>query len=750
MSDSPAESLPLSIEAEKLCTAALYKAPHGSEPNTLQWVLAIAELFPDSLAPFFPEAQVPSLRQSIRESLKHGEGGPLLPKSDVVATASALAVQGGAKELSVAHMSKAIVEKAQPLLEELVSNQESSHPQTLDLDTDDEEEPSAEGPRPFSPAEVFAPSREVVIRRSERPSSSGRAPRADAKHPMLDRFAVDLTQAAKDGKLTPVVGRETEISLVLETLCKTTKRNPALVGQAGVGKTAIAEGVAMRIAAGDCPELLRNARIYLLQAASLVVGIQNPSEYAERVQQLIKEASDPDVILFVDEFHSVLERGMAFEQDLVTLLKPALARGEIACIAATTDDEYRRIVESDKALARRFQAIRIGEMSHNQTLQVLRAHGERIGAERKVAIPEEVLVRVLDLTADRMPNRRFPDKAVDVLEQAVAHAVIRHRDCVDVSDVADVVERLTGAPADTAASLDALAMALREERLLGPDEVEALIAKLTVAMEGLDIWPERPNAVILLYGPASALADRMSAVLARHLAGSEDRVVDMDFSFMTHPGDLSRLVGAGPSYIGYGEELPIHALIQYPWSVFLCRNVDLCYPSILTALINALRRGAIVDGMGRSIRLCDCVVLATVGDERSRSRSAPIGFVPRAPADDAETPVPDTIRPELQELCTIIVSRLAESSTVSESFIMERLLPDLAKRYRARGLEVDFDNSVAAWAAARFKSEQNEHILGDKLAAAIGRILKPYLPRSGTVHVRVEAVNSDLRVEAVR
>lgn len=745
-------TLPLSEDAERLLEAVRHKAKGNSPPQVGEWLLAVAETQPSLLEARCPGISMRDLRSMLRESLQRGEGGDPLPTDEVLrlATGQAFAEQSGS--VSPRTVVEVLLEKAHAYLVERLGIEVAAPPQAQPSPPVREVVPKPR-PRLPEPEPGRMPSFEDVIKMlrggrrpadlPETPSHPGRT-----KRPTLERLTTDLTQRALDGKLQTVVGRDREIELVLEILCKVTKRNPALIGPAGVGKTAIVEGVAMRIASGDCPDLLRGARIHLLQPAAIMAGTSNPAEYASTLRDLIEEASSPDVILFIDEFHSVMERGFVMENDLVNLLKPPLARGDIACIAATTDEEYRRIIESDSALSRRFQAIRIAEMNAAQTLTVLRSHRDRLQDQRNVLISDRVLKRIVDYAGDRMPNRHFPDKAVDVLEQSVAHVLVAHRQRVSELDVKDVVERLTGAPADQKEVVENLERALRHKRLLSETHLEELCRQLRVSMAGLDVHPERPNAVILMLGPAAAMATDLSQTLAEALNVSPERIVDIDFGSMTHPADITRLIGAGPSYIGYGEHLPIHDLIQYPWSVLLCRNVDRCFVTIRQALANAIERGSITDGMGRSIRLCDCVVVMTAGHE-SPSHGEAIGLRSREPDMDGQREVRLVGCEPLLELSTVIVADVPDKkSTMALTTIEEEVLPRLHKRYASRGLDVEWGNGVAEWLLQRFPRETGS--FEDKIAALLGDLLLKYVPKTGRAHVRVQAKSDGLKVEILR
>ncbi len=402
-------------------------------------------------------------------------------------------------------------------------------------------------------------------------------PRATRPTPTLEQFGRDLTREAHEGKLSPVVGRAEEIDLMIETLSRRTKRNPVLVGPAGVGKTAIVEGLAQRIVRGEVPAVLAGARVMALFPSLLVAGAGVVGELQTRMKGVIAEASQDGLILFIDEVHTVIGAGgRAGSDDMGSLLKPALARGEMACIAATTDDEYRRFIEPDAALERRFQPIRVQELSPDQTLDVLRVLRDVLTRLRGVTVGDDVLRWLVDFAQQYLRNRYFPDKAVDLLEQCVAHAVTHGKTAVDEQDASTVAERMIGMPLALDDRLKILTVRLAERALLAEDDIQALLNRLQVTMRGMDVRPARPNAVVLLAGDAAGHGSALAEVLAGALFGSETREIAIDLSRFVHPADVTMLVGAPPGYVGYDDAVPLHRLAQTPWCVLRLENIDAC------------------------------------------------------------------------------------------------------------------------------------------------------------------------------
>jgi ATP-dependent Clp protease ATP-binding subunit ClpC len=540
-------------------------------------------------------------------------------------------------------------------------------------------------------------------------------PRAKRPTPTLDAFGRDLTEEAKAGRLPALIGREAELSVVVETLCRRTKRNPVLVGPAGTGKTAVVEGLAARIVAGEVPALLRGFRIVQLSPSSLVAGAGVYGVLDERMKAILAEASQDGIALFIDELHSIVGAGGARGSgDLASLIKPALARGEIACIAATTDEEYRRFIEDDPALERRFAPVLVREPTVEQTIEIVRSHRDALVRLRGVALDDALLGRIVRFAGDAMPDRRYPDKAVELLEQVVAHAVATGATTATAGDVEAVGRRLTGLPTDVEVRLDALAARLDAAGLLAPTDVEALVDRIGVGMRGADVRRERPNAVVLLAGEQSRAAATLAVTLADGLFGSPDRIVTIEAGRMTQDHDVAMLVGAPPGYVGYSDDLPIHAIDRMRACVVLVEDVDHANPVVLDVLGRALGSGVLADGAGRPIHLSETVVLLATASAASAKR--PIGFDPSAagvPAPgDSRGPAAGVAAPHgtadqrtllgaiLGDEVDVVVTE-APGSGSREAWIERMLLPEVARRFADRGIALAWDPSVPPHLAAQ-------------------------------------------------
>lgn len=733
MSDETGGTLPLTPGARALADEAdaIGRRLRHDQLGVLHWVAAALKRHGPMAATLVDGLDPQALGQEVRQKLGDGEAGEPMPRDAMVALAGGRASERDRKDVGERDLVSAILAAAGH--EILAEDDWRSSPPPLG--------PSGgrPGTSPYRPGPGGSP------------ASAG----SDAR--TLVQFGRNLTAEAEQGSLPPVVGRREEIALLLETLCRTTKRNPVLVGPAGVGKTAIVEGLAQRIAAGDVPEFLKGSQLWSVQPSALVAGTSLAGSLEQRVNALLDEAREPGVLLFIDEVHSIVGSGGAGgRNDIASLLKPALARGDVACIAATTDDEYRRFIEADRALERRFQPVRVHELDREGTLKVLHALRDKLKEMRGVEIADVVLERLVDLSREHMRNRHFPDKAVDLLEQCVANAVAHGRDELVLDDAERVVQRLVGIPLDPTPRLDALLERVTDAHLLDEDDAATLRERLDVTVRGLDVHPARPNAVLLLSGPAAGRAAALAVAIAETLFGGLDRQVAIDFGRFTHESDINLLLGAPPGYVGHGDSVPIHRIAQAPWSVLRCENVDACHPSVLGVLIQALMEGFFTDSRGRRIHLADVVVVLTANIQTSARRT--VGFAEASSERDGadlEEAVAHVLGRELTSRCDVMTAsvveprRRANERTGAAHDVAARILGDLAERYRRQGIELSWDEEVVTWIVDRHRESGDggdwSNIVDEHVAPLVVRhVTKPGKARRPLV---VRSVGGSLQVE---
>jgi len=704
MGELTAQLLPLTSGAEELmeCVGELCGAMLAA-PGVHYWLLSLLECrghLALQLAPSLIDSL--ALQQELRQALRCGDAGDGFTCDDLLALADQCARNRGDAFLTERDIACVILTKAGYALDapdaEAMSDTDC---ETIYLNFDDDVEEIAS---------------------------------SVATHtPLLDTLGIDLTQAAREGTLNPVVGREEEIQLVIETLCRRTKRNPALIGPAGVGKTAIVEGLALRIADGKVPDALGQLRIVMLSVTALVANCKLVGEFEERMTALIKEASQPGIVLFIDEAHTMMGAGAAGRNDMANIIKPALARGSIACIAATTDEEYRLYIETDSALERRFQPVRVQELTPEQTLQVLTHLREQLGRQRGVEVPRALLEWIVNFAGQYLHNRFFPDKAVDVLEQCVAYGLTQGKTVLEQSDVEIIARRMVGMPLAVDERLAQLREELAHNCLLPEETTHALIQRLEVTLRGFDVNAARPNAVVMLFGDAATQADLLCETIATCLFGAPDRIVTFDFArFLSH-ADITMLVGSPPGYIGYEGRVSLHQVLQMPWCVLRCENLHAAHPSAREILTQGLRSGVITLADGKRVFLSDTIVVLTA--DVPTNGHGQWGFEPTTmPPVDPREKAAGVLGLELVSQADITCMKLCTNRDAQRHWLEETLLHELSERFRPQGVRLCYDASLFPWllsrGSLRFTQTDWERLIDQELCP----LIFPHLPAARPQH----------------
>ncbi|MFD5857157.1 ATP-dependent Clp protease ATP-binding subunit [Streptomyces chartreusis] len=492
----------------------------------------------------------------------------------------------------------------------------------------------------------------------------------------LDEFGRDLTDEAKAGKLDPVVGRAEEIEETVEILSRRSKNNPVLIGEPGVGKTAIVEGLAQRIVAGEVPDTLKDKRVVALDLSGMVAGAQYRGQFEERLKKVIEEvqAASGDIILFIDELHTVVGAGATGEgsMDAGNMLKPALARGELHVVGATTIDEYRKYVEKDAALERRFQPVMIPEPTVEETVQILEGLRDAYEAHHQVRFADGALAAAAELSDRYISDRFLPDKAIDVMDQAGARVrlrsagrsteVVSREDriaklrreqdqavaaedfekaarmkreiaqaegelagieerregvvSVTDADIADVVSRRTGIPVSQLTATEKEKLLGLEERMhsriVGQDEAVSAVSRAVRRNRAGMGDPNRPVGSFLFLGPTGVGKTELAKTLAEELFGEDDRMIRFDMSEFQEKHTVARLVGAPPGYVGYDEAGQLTEKVRRrPYSVVLFDEVEKAHPDVFNTLLQILDDGRLTDGQGRTVDFRHCVVIMT-------------------------------------------------------------------------------------------------------------------------------------------
>lgn len=540
-------------------------------------------------------------------------------------------------------------------------------------------------------------------RNSRRGDSSSSAGTADMSRtsgktgtPVLDKFSIDLTKAALDGKLDPVVGRTNEMQRVTEVLCRRKKNNPILIGEPGVGKSAIAEGLAQQIASRHTSPLLFNKRILRLDMTSIVAGTKYRGQFEERIQALLRELEDnPNIIVFIDEIHTIVGAGSTpGSMDAANIMKPALARGLIQCIGATTLDEYRNSIEKDGALERRFQRVMVEPSTAEETLEILHNIKERYEDHHHVHYTDDALKACVDLTGRYITERQYPDKAIDALDEVgsrvhLQHAVIppaiidkekeirqteqlknaaaadqdfelaasyRDRQCqleaelkklnedwatgddgqretVDSADVANVVSTMTGIPLQRISEKESdrlrrLGECLNNSVIAQEKAISKVVRSIQRNRLGLGSH-NRPIGVFMFLGPTGVGKTYLAQRLAEEMFGTKDAMIRIDMSEYSEKFNTSRLVGAPPGYVGYGEGGQLTERVRrHPYSIVLLDEIEKAHGDVFNLLLQVLDEGRMTDGNGRIVDFRNTIIIMTsnAGTRQLKDFSHGIGF----------------------------------------------------------------------------------------------------------------------------
>jgi ATP-dependent Clp protease ATP-binding subunit ClpC len=457
----------------------------------------------------------------------------------------------------------------------------------------------------------------------------------------LDRYGRDLTQEAREGKLGPIIGRRQELLEVIQTLARRTKNNPVLVGEAGVGKTAIVEALAIRVAEGKDPDILGGKRIIELNIGSLVAGTKYRGEFEERLTRIIKEAqAHPEVILFIDELHNVVGAGRAEgSMDAANIMKPALARGNLSCIGATTIAEYRRYIEPDSALERRFEKVIVNEPSADETMAILRGMRPKWEEHHKVRIADKALEAAVNLSVRFDPDHQLPDKAIDLVDKAGARTRVpvlsmmpgdgrrktddgRRETGSEVTEltVAQVLSDKIGVPLEVVTGhLEGMAQSrlleldsFLKKRLIGQDEaVERVCRRLLMAHAGL-AQRRGPLGVFLFLGPTGVGKTQLAKLMAEFLFGSESDMIRLDMSEYMEEHSAAKLIGSPPGYVGHEEEGQLTGRLRTrPYSVVLLDEVEKAHPRVFDLFLQVFDEGRITDAKGRTADARNAIFVMT-------------------------------------------------------------------------------------------------------------------------------------------
>lgn len=565
---------------------------------------------------------------------------------------------------------------------------------------------------------------------------SSRERQRTQKTPALDKFSRDLTKLAKEGAIDPVIGRDKELSRVVQILSRRTKNNPCLIGEAGVGKTAVAEGVAALIASGGVPDGIKMHRLCALDLSAMVAGAKYRGDFEERIKSVLDEVVRcGNIILFIDEVHTIVGTGSAEGAvDASNILKPQLARGEIQIIGATTTEEYRRFIEKDSALERRFQSVLIEEPTPEAAIDILKGIRERYEAFHRVKISDGAVEAAVRLSTRYLTERRLPDKAIDLMDEACSKKVIAKKadaqagfcGTVKAEDVAAVLKLYTGVSAGEIEHGESERLLRLEEelkqRVVGQDKAISAVAKAVRRSRAGLRDPKKPVGTFLFTGPSGVGKTELAKALAEALFGDEKALIRFDMSEYNDKSAVNKLIGSPPGYVGYedGGKLT-EAIRRHPYSVVLFDEIEKADAGIYNLFLQLMDDGFITDSEGRKANFQSSVVIMTSNIGAEAAAKAGIGFFTTACSSGKAVicEIKKVFRPEFINRIdeTVVFNRLDFSAAVK---IAEKYYRKLAERAAASGIELVFsDEAVVASAKNGFDPEQGARPLERYISAVV-------------------------------
>ena len=529
------------------------------------------------------------------------------------------------------------------------------------------------------------------------------------KESPLDQFTTNLNKAAADGRIDPLIGREEEVDRVIQILCRRRKNNPLLVGEAGVGKTAIAEGLAWRIVQEDVPEILQNAVVYSLDMGALLAGTKYRGDFEQRLKAVLKQLKDtPNGILFIDEIHTIIGAGSASggTLDASNLLKPALANGQLKCIGATTFTEFRGVFEKDHALSRRFQKVDVNEPSIEQTVQILRGLKSRFEEHHGVKYSASALSTAAELAARFINDRHLPDKAIDVIDEAgAAQRVLpksKQKKTIGKTEIEDIIAKIARIPPQTVnqddrSKLQTIDRDLRNVVFGQDPAIDALASAIKMARAGLG-KQDKPIGSFLFSGPTGVGKTEVAKQLA-FILGIE--LVRFDMSEYMERHAVSRLIGAPPGYVGFDQGgLLTEAITKKPHAVLLLDEIEKAHPDIFNILLQVMDHGTLTDNNGRKADFRNVIIIMTTnaGAESLTKRS--VGFVDSKAQGDEMADIKRMFTPEFRNRLDAIISFRALDEEIILR-VVDKFLMQLEEQLHEKKVEAIFTEKLRKFLAKK-------------------------------------------------
>lgn len=568
----------------------------------------------------------------------------------------------------------------------------------------------------------------------------------------LESFTLNLNAQISTGKIDPLIGRGPELERVIQTLCRRRKNNPLLVGEAGVGKTAIAEGLARRIVEKDIPEVLANATIYSLDMGALLAGTKYRGDFEQRLKAVIKQLSEkPDAVLFIDEIHTLIGAGAASggTLDASNLLKPALSGGSLKCIGATTYQEYRGIFEKDHALSRRFQKIDVNEPSIPETIEILKGLKSRFESHHGVKYTTSALSTAAELSAKYINDRHLPDKAIDVIDEAGAAQRIlpksRQKKVIGNKEIEEIIAKIARIPPKNISSDDRSTLKTLERNLksvvFGQDKaIDALAAAVKMARSGLG-QTNKPIGSFLFSGPTGVGKTEVAKQLA-YILGIE--LIRFDMSEYMERHAVSRLIGAPPGYVGFEQGgLLTEAVTKQPYCVLLLDEIEKAHPDIFNILLQVMDHGTLTDNNGRKADFRNVTIIMTTNAGAEALSKTSMGFTSSKQAGDEQADIKRLFSPEFRNRLDAIVS----FSPLTQEIILrvvDKFLMQLEDQLHEKKVDVTFSDALKTYLGKKgfdplMGARPMARLIQDTIRKALAdELLFGRLANGGMVHVDLD------------
>ncbi|HCO57779.1 MAG: ATP-dependent Clp protease ATP-binding subunit ClpA [Burkholderiaceae bacterium] len=582
-------------------------------------------------------------------------------------------------------------------------------------------------------------------------NSSGSASSSSGQPSALDQYTQNLNKLAKAGKIDPLIGREHEVERVIQILCRRRKNNPLLVGEAGVGKTAIAEGLAFRITEGQVPEVLESATVYSLDMGALLAGTKYRGDFEQRLKAVLKQLkADKNAVLFIDEIHTLIGAGSASggTLDASNLLKPSLSSGALRCIGATTYNEYRGIFEKDHALSRRFQKIDVDEPSVDQTIQILKGLKTRFEEHHGVRYQAGALTAAAELSARYINDRHLPDKAIDVIDEAGAAQRIlpksKQKRTIGKTEIEEIVSKIARIPPQTVNTDDRQVLAKLDRNLknvvFGQEAaIDALAAAIKMARSGLG-KPEKPIGSFLFSGPTGVGKTEVARQLA-YLLGIE--LIRFDMSEYMERHAVSRLIGAPPGYVGFDQGgLLTEAITKKPHAVLLLDEIEKAHPDIFNILLQVMDHGTLTDNNGRKADFRSVIIVMTTNAGAEMLNKRVIGFSNSREAGDEMQEIKRIFTPEFRNRLDAIVSFKALDEAIILR-VVDKFLIELESQLQDKKVDVAFSESLRLFLAKQgfdpaMGARPMQRVIQDKIRRALAdELLFGRLVNGGRVDIEL-------------